>query len=1341
MPYLNGQEWEPNNLPFVDNNGDKNRLGDDKDTSVFFVRATSEVFYDYEAYLERLKLLNSKSWSCVYSGKKNLTYMEAKQSEDNWDKVLSRFPEEVQEKAVRCIHHSRENLEDLINTILQDLKTQSSPKENEPENRSKPDIPKRAMRAFIHKVSRKVGPQKGVWIVNEDYCDKYGLQKELPVALGLELALWQKQRAKRSAAQSGHRDDEGKSSKKSKKSASVTASESGNVGSRQLQGNDANDEDMDMKDSGNTTQVNGIILDQTIVGGEDVKPVTGVDIPNGDTHDHMSDPKVAEIINEELSRLRPNTLKHATFRVLMDKGLAGIKVDEIISEIQEKGYMPEDYQWKEGTRSTLQQHLIKGDIFARVGKGLFALACLPGANAINYKLVGSLDDSNFQDSKDIPESNDNQEDQTDDKDKTQPNQRSIVEMILLEHERAAEKITEKIQEQAAVIDKLQVDIQQAKNKQQQESIGQQFEVMSVTDSQQNVTNQVQSQQVRQQLTQKDEKLRELEGQFKKAQKKMEALCKQLEHAQKSVKEAKELVEKEKICTENDIDSSVLTHVNAPKFPMEDTHLLQYLEMQAHQNKTALPPKDVFTPTNQLAQPYSTTLGDFLGASTLLCQLAKSLEMNFANPTSSGTYRALKQLQFAELFSNFLRASSDQQQMTEVFCQQFQILKEGSGSVQIKDKEEAWKNVGKIYSGLVGWLLRQLKDSKQSTRLDRRWRQVLKDVTWPEIVVRFVSQDLRHSDHAEHYSGLQDALQRLKSPLTASLSDHGLILRYLCDEVLDSDTLKEEMDDRLDTAENVVRETKELVLEDKKKLKQMIDEERELKRRKREEAQENATAVDQGGNNDNITDVDIKPQGKTISVTADIRTFFKKADNEGNQEESGNATLPSDLQYAGDPNDKKALIQFRQLAQAARKEQQAQQAKLEQQRWEQLRLQKQEEKEARERERQIENVKESITGHQESLESRLDKLAVRRVPLGYDRQRRQYWWGVGHLYSCLLVEDLEGHWGLFNTIEQIEELMQSLDDRGEREKELRTVLERRYDDIADQFKKSLSVQTQVVVKQTGEQPTLTIPERFQPSRRAKVISYQQPVTMGVDVRRAEKTFIDNFKLYFEEGFDKLCIVSVIEQLHELVCCAVDSNYPGPDKGWDFVLVQMTEQVNLVYNSSIENSEPENQSYLSGVLDALKKVLLDIEDHLFKSSGYQFPKGRRLNDGDDEDMADDMSHVGDDEQSEQVEDHEDGSSLTMSISDMNDSSTSAALRSEWADNEDERTASRHQKRPRKVPWYSQRERSSWIVDVNKANTASHLTYTCSVFYLYSKPIFKLYEPPAKTSSEKGGKFSRI
>ncbi|XP_023950374.2 bromodomain adjacent to zinc finger domain protein 1A isoform X2 [Bicyclus anynana] len=65
------------------------------DDEVFHCEITDEIFKDYEEYCERVILVNSMVWTCEMTGKNNLTYAEALESEKTARRSLKDFPMEL----------------------------------------------------------------------------------------------------------------------------------------------------------------------------------------------------------------------------------------------------------------------------------------------------------------------------------------------------------------------------------------------------------------------------------------------------------------------------------------------------------------------------------------------------------------------------------------------------------------------------------------------------------------------------------------------------------------------------------------------------------------------------------------------------------------------------------------------------------------------------------------------------------------------------------------------------------------------------------------------------------------------------------------------------------------------------------------------------------------------------------------------------------------------------------------------------------------------------------------------------------------------------------------------
>ena len=77
------------------------------DDEVFFCEATKEVFKDYEEFFQRTILCNSLVWSCSLTGKPNLTYEEAIESEKKARKRLGTMPKPLKRALLLLAYKTR----------------------------------------------------------------------------------------------------------------------------------------------------------------------------------------------------------------------------------------------------------------------------------------------------------------------------------------------------------------------------------------------------------------------------------------------------------------------------------------------------------------------------------------------------------------------------------------------------------------------------------------------------------------------------------------------------------------------------------------------------------------------------------------------------------------------------------------------------------------------------------------------------------------------------------------------------------------------------------------------------------------------------------------------------------------------------------------------------------------------------------------------------------------------------------------------------------------------------------------------------------------------------------
>ncbi|XP_053678575.1 bromodomain adjacent to zinc finger domain protein 1A [Anopheles nili] len=85
---------------------------------VFFCQPTGEMFSSYEDYFQRIMLISSMVWSCAMTGRPNLTYSEALDSEKAARKLLKTFPAAVKGPFLLVASHTKRS---SINEMHEDV--------------------------------------------------------------------------------------------------------------------------------------------------------------------------------------------------------------------------------------------------------------------------------------------------------------------------------------------------------------------------------------------------------------------------------------------------------------------------------------------------------------------------------------------------------------------------------------------------------------------------------------------------------------------------------------------------------------------------------------------------------------------------------------------------------------------------------------------------------------------------------------------------------------------------------------------------------------------------------------------------------------------------------------------------------------------------------------------------------------------------------------------------------------------------------------------------------------------------------------------------------------------
>ncbi|KAL7318660.1 hypothetical protein PS15m_001876 [Mucor circinelloides] len=125
MPLLKRKRFTPVETPTYDEGSKESR-----NTTVWFSPLTKEIFTDYSEYLKRTSLYKKPIWQCASSGKSNLTYKEAMESEKHdKDRVQEKIPELLQKRVLEYIQFSTARLETIIEEAYQHFVNRYAPGE------------------------------------------------------------------------------------------------------------------------------------------------------------------------------------------------------------------------------------------------------------------------------------------------------------------------------------------------------------------------------------------------------------------------------------------------------------------------------------------------------------------------------------------------------------------------------------------------------------------------------------------------------------------------------------------------------------------------------------------------------------------------------------------------------------------------------------------------------------------------------------------------------------------------------------------------------------------------------------------------------------------------------------------------------------------------------------------------------------------------------------------------------------------------------------------------------------------------------------------------------------
>lgn len=555
--------------------------------------------------------------------------------------------------------------------------------------------------------------------------------------------------------------------------------------------------------------------------------------------------------------------------------------------------------------------------------------------------------------------------------------------------------------------------------------------------------------------------------------------------------------------------------------------------------------------------------------------------------------------------------------------------------------------------------------------------------------------------------------------------HLLLLSWLVDEALCTETLRDTLTQRMEEVEDAKRELREGMAEDRRKLKELVEADKEERRKKREAEAARRDALVARRKVLEEQAAKAAAEGKEVPDIAKILAVEAAALLGGAGEEDVDEAaalarfeLPPELQvYSGDPGDRKALIQFRQRQQDERRR--LDKAK---QTWLVAHRQRKKDREAEKKaaaeaektkQREREAAEEKLLARQEAYEREIEKYAVRRLPLGCDRKHRRYWWGLAGNRTALFVQDAsDGSWGAFKSPEELDGLMDALDKRGVREAGLLEALEKRYRGVQDALRREARKEAAAAPSKDDPQSApVHPPERQQPVRKGK------PAELRVDgastsTAAAKDKAVDKVKESEGRigGFEGAALDHAAAEMGELAQEAASFKVPLPDgvPNWNKWAVEVEAMAEGRLGELA--STPPGPKLSAAVRRALQQRLLELEAAVWAASkdGKAAAEGKEVDEEEEEEEDSDE----DKEEGSGEEEESSGDEMYLDQDAKKDAAallSPGALMASIADEQDRAAA---QRRDKTRLWTSRKQRELWQADVAGACTAPRLAYCASL-----------------------------
>ncbi|KAI8112813.1 hypothetical protein M9434_004133 [Picochlorum sp. BPE23] len=582
----------------------------------------------------------------------------------------------------------------------------------------------------------------------------------------------------------------------------------------------------------------------------------------------------------------------------------------------------------------------------------------------------------------------------------------------------------------------------------------------------------------------------------------------------------------------------------------------------------------------------------------------------------------------------------------------------------------------LYSNLLELIIGDAMETGDDLKGHTRWSKALSDGSWPEILRRFIllrdSEEKSLYERPDTHASLAASMLAYNPVEDLTNDQHVSLLHYLTDNVLiDSACFRNVLQNRENAAMDAKRDAKDEMAEERKRLKEI----QEAKKHLVEHGQANESETNQ--TDFSLEDVELPEEykefkGNPVTQKEEYEAFLKSQ-----------ASMKRKLE-------KERVKKFADKVRAERAEA-ARLKKLEEDRQNMV--------------KEIEAAEEALELARQAYQDKVEKLKIRRDPLGFDRHHRRYWYGVGGYKSGILVEGSNGKLACIQTEQDLDSLLSSLDSRGVREKKLSEELKSIKDFVTQGMRREKNKQSEPDTVPSKEGPLR------QSSRQSRQVEFFDPSKPANAPRRPPKAspqaIRDQLSILPLPSSVNIAYSDAIFILIEIKRDAIEAGISGPpgDESWE-KWTRDTTTFGHEYGSTEYKSTPSKR-----IMDILKGKAFELESVLNMKS--EILQGKRQEEEEEEGSGSGSEPVSSDQSNAP-------SSPVPHQSDID--SIPLTSPSKFTETIDTAFVSKKNPKESKFLWHTLRERVAWMTDLKSTATPARLAFNVNLLRLQSKPIFR-------------------